>query len=642
MEAVPRKPRILKFSVFEVDLLTGELRKSGMRQKLTGQPMQVLHLLLEHPNDIVTRDELRQRIWPKNTFVDYDLALKKAINRLRDVLGDSADSPRFIETIRRHGYRFIAPVQEQLASHSTTLQPPGPSSSSRQDSQSRLRRPLLRASAIAITLGLAVIFVLTRSARRGFSSRVRAPSHKIMLAILPLDNLNGDSNQDYFNDGMTEELITQLGGLSPQRLGVIARASAMQYKRTNKGITQIGKELGVDYVLEGSVRRDGGRVRITAQLIQVSDQTHIWAEEYDREMHDILALQAEVARDVTQAIRVNLPGQAGLPTSRPVDPEAHEAFLKGRYYWAQLSCEGFLKARNYYQRAIDKDGQYAIAYAGLADAYFKIADFHCLPDWQGNVANAKAATVKALQLDSNLGEAHASLGVLLMLYDWDWPNAEKEYKRAIELSPNYETAHSWYGMSLLAMGRPQEALAQLQIAHQLDPVALLTNYIWGMALYSLRQYGAAADETRQIMEMYPRFTEIHGLLASIYEVQGRDNDAVSEWLQAEAGWGTRATHLAEYRASYNRGGMRNYWSEHVKLARRSMKNPAYEICGIGITTLVLAGEMETALQCAEQLNRNQIGNEMVEGLLLDPRLDQLRSQPRFQTVLRRVGLTHRF
>jgi len=463
-----------------------------------------------------------------------------------------------------------------------------------------------------------------------------------MLAVLPLDNLSGDSNQDYFSDGMTEELITQLGRLSPQRLGIIARASAMQYKHTNKGITQIGRELGVDYVLEGSARRDGGRLRITAQLIQVSDQTHLWAEEYDREMGDILALQAEVARDVTQAIRVNLPRESGLAVSRPLDPEGHEAFLKGRYYWAQLSCEGFLKARDYYQQAVDKDAGYAMAYAGLADAYFKIADFHCQSDWQGIVADAKAAAVKALQLDSNLGEAHASLGVLLMLYDWDWPNAEKQYKRAIELNPNYETAHSWYGMSLLAMGRKQEALAELQIAHQLDPVALLTNYIQGMGLYAMRQYDDAAGEVHQIMEMYPRFTEIHGLLASIYEVQGRENEAVSEWLETEAGWGTPSTDLADYRAAFNRGGMKNFWREHVELGRKRMKNRSYEICEIGISTLALAGEMETALQCTEQRNRQQIGNEMGEVLLLDPRLDQLRSQPRFQTVLRRVGLAQQF
>jgi tetratricopeptide (TPR) repeat protein len=378
-------------------------------------------------------------------------------------------------------------------------------------------------------------------------------------------------------------------------------------------------------------------VRITAQLIQVSDQTHVWAEEYDREMDDILALQANVARDVTQAIRVNLPGESNEP-GRPVNAEIHEAFLKGRYYWAQLSCDGFLKARDYYQQAIDKDAQYALAYAGLADAYFKIADFHCQPDWQRVVVDAKAAALKALQLDDNLGEAHASLGVLLMLYDWDWPNAEKHYKRAIELSPNYETAHSWYGMSLIAMGRRKESLSELKIAHQLDPVALLTNYVQGMGLYALRDYDAAAGVAQQIIEMYPGFTDIHGLLGSIYEVQGRENDAVSEWLKAEAGWGERRTELAGYRRAYNQGGIKNFWREHVELARRKVKKGPHAICDVGITTLALAGETETALQCVEQRDRRQIGNEMGESLQLDPRLDEFRSEPRFQAVLRQVGL----
>jgi len=256
--------------------------------------------------------------------------------------------------------------------------------------------------------------------------------------------------------------------------------------------------------------------------------------------------------------------------------------------------------------------------------------------------DAKAAAVKALQLDSDLGEAHATLGVLLMLYDWDWPNAEREFKSAIQLNPNYETAHSWYGMSLLVMGQQQEAAAQLQVAHQLDPVALLTNYIQGMAFYAMRQYDAAAGEARQIIDMYPHFTPIHELLGSIYEVQGRGNDAVLEWLQAETGSGTPPMDLARYRAAFNHGGMKNYWRAHVDAARKSVENSRYEICDVGITTLVLAGEMETALQCTEQRNRNQIGDEMVENLLLDPRLDQLRSQPRFQTVLRRVGLAHQF
>jgi len=636
MDAVPDKHRVLRFSVYELDLTAGELRKSGMKLKLAGQPLQVLLVLVQRPDEIVPRDELRRSIWPENTFIDHDLALKKAINHLRGVLGDSADTPRFIETIPRRGYRFIAPVWEEPASPPSSPQPPV-SNSPLQGRQSRLPT-VARASAISIALAAAIIFVLGRSARHTLSPPVAAQSRKVMLAVLPLDNLSGDSTQDYFSDGMTEELITQLGGLNPQRLGVIARASAMQYRHTNKGITQIGKELGVDYVLEGSARRDGGRVRITAQLIRVSDQTHVWAEEYDRDMTDVLTLQAEVARDVTRATRLNLPRGSDSAAPGPIDPEAHEALLKGHYYWAQLSCEGFLKARKYYQQAINKDPQYAMAYAGLADTYFKIADFQCRPNWQSAVADAKASAVKALELDSNLGQAHASLGVLLMLYDWDWPNAEKHYKQAIELSPNYEIAHSWYGMGLLAMGRREEARAQLQIAHQLDPVALLTNFIQGAGLFAMRQYDAAAGEALQIIEMYPSFTYGHGLLASIYEAQGRENDAVAEWLQTESALGTPARDIADYRAAYQRAGMTGFWREHIERARK--KNLSADTCEIGIATLALGGETEAALQCTEQRDHAQIGNEMGEVLMLDPRLDQFRSQPRFQVVLRRVGLAH--
>src|ERR1700676_3047574 len=537
MESASDDRRIFSFSVFELDTLTGELRKSGMRLKLAGHPVQVLQLLLEHPNELVSREELRRRIWSESTYVDYDLALKKAVSRVRDALGDSADNPRFVETIPRLAYRFIGAVRSGPAPVTTGQLSDSDSSTDSlagsQRSQPRLRVALLTVSGI-IALSVISVLVLDWTGRLAVWHPVKASSHKVMLAVLPLDNLSGDSNQDYFSDGMTEELITQLGRVTPLRLGVIARASAMQYKRPNKNIAQIGKELGVDYVLEGSARYEGGQVRITAQLIQVRDQTHVWAQEYDRPMSGILGMQAEVARDVTQAIRLNLPGEASMNMAGPVNPEAHEAFLKGKFYWAQLNCPGFLKARDYYQQAISKNERYAMAYAGLADADFKIADFHCVPDWQRAVAEAKGAAVKAIYLDENLAEAHASLGVLLILYDWDWPNAEKEYKRAIELNPNYETAHSWYGMGLVAMGRQNEGRMQLEIAKQLDPVALLTNYIQSMGYYAMRRYDVAVSVANMIIEMYPGFTDIHGFLGSVYEAQGRENEAVSEYLKAEA------------------------------------------------------------------------------------------------------------
>src|SRR5215470_392810 len=395
--ALGKRPTLVRFANCEVDLPAGEIRKAGIRIHIQHQPFRILEALLERPGEVVTREELRSRIWPNESFGDFDQALNIAVTKLRNALGDSAERPRFIETLPRRGYRFIADVQQPPASASIV--------------------------------------------------------GKKMLVVLPFDNLNGDPGQEYFVDGLTEELIAQLGQLNPKRLGVIARTSAVQYKATKKSIREIAKELNVEYVLEGSVRREGERVRITAQLIQVVDQTHLWSQSYDREMRDILGVQQDVARHVGRAMAFELfPEHPGPRIPAVTDPAAHEALLRGRFYWGQRSEEAVKKAIEFFEQALALDPRLAPAYSGLADCSTLLCWFGALTP---NEAGPRAgdAAKRALELDATQSEAHASLALVHYWYEWDWARAEDEFRRAIALNPSYAAAHHWYSAYLTSLGR---------------------------------------------------------------------------------------------------------------------------------------------------------------------------------------------
>jgi TolB-like protein len=376
----------IRFGIFEADFRAGELRKRGAKIKLQEQSLQILQMLLQHPGEVVTRDELRQKIWPADTFVDFEQGLYNAVKRLRDALKDSAEKPRFIETLSRHGYRFIGTIEE--------------------------------------------------SARKIES-----------LAVLPLDNLSRDPEQDYFAEGLSEALITTLAKIGELR--VVSRTSAMQYKGVRKPLPEIAKELGVDAIVEGTVLRANERVRITAHLIDASREMHLWTDSYDRHLRDVLDLQAEVAQAIAREIRVKLtpPEQAQLAQARTVDPEAYEAYLKGRYHWNRRSGEGLQKGIHWFQQAITKDPVYAAAYAGLADCLSILGMWGFVHPDEG-CGKAKGLALKAVELEPGLAEAHASLGFATMFYDYDFVTAEREFERSIELNPRYAIAHQWLGFYL--------------------------------------------------------------------------------------------------------------------------------------------------------------------------------------------------
>src|SRR5712692_4029412 len=506
-----RHTSVVRFGTYEISLHSGELRKAGVRIRVQQQPLRLLEILLEHPGEIVTREELRSRIWPNESFGDFDQAVNVAIAKLRGALGDSADNPRYIETLPRRGYRFIAEVAVvNRPTNKLELLPEVASSEAEERAQlevaGKMQRPrhlpwqyAWKTLGTAMVLLVLMVWIFFWRSRQPANTLSSSPVRS--LAVLPLENLSSDS-QDYFADGMTDELITDLAQISALR--VISRTSVMPYKGVRKPLPQIASELNVDAVVEGTVLRSGKQVRITAQLIQAPADKHLWAQSYEGDVRDTLALQKTVARAIAEQIRINLTPheQAVLEDVKVVNPEAYEAYLKGRYFWNKRTADGLKKAIDYFDQAIEKDPNYAQAYAGLADSYA------LLGDWEYGVLapkeaypRAKAAATKAIELDSTLGEAHISLAFCLDGYDWDWESAGNEFRRGIELNPGYATGHHWYAWHLTALGRDDEAIAEIKKAESLDPLSLIISADLAEELLIAHRYDDAIKQSRQAMDL---------------------------------------------------------------------------------------------------------------------------------------------
>jgi len=615
---------VLRFGAFEVDLSSGELRHGGVKLKVQEQPFRVLAALLEQPGEVVTREQLRARLWSSDTFVDFEHSLNASIKKLRQALRDDAACPHFIETLPKRGYRFIAAVE-------TNSRAP---QASEQTATTHLAHPAARWRSIGRTAFLtgAIGIIVIATVLPVLWKRVAGPvsrHSKIMLAVLPFDNLSSDRSQDYLTEGMTEELITQLGRWNPERLGVIARTSTDLYKGANKSVAEVGRQLSVDYIVEGSARRDGDQVRITAQLIQVRDQTHLWAKEYDRDEHNLLALENEVATDVADEIKVKLSANTKAEI-RPVDAQAHEAYLKGRHYWNQLSCKAFEIALPLFENAVQRDPNFALADASLAETYYKEYEFGCRPA-EEVIPKAKQAALRAIQLDDQLGEAHAALGVIANGFDWNWVTAERELKLATELSPNNAIAHSWFGALLCQFGEWQRCFAEQRVAKQLDPVAEITNNLAAYMLYLNRRYDDAIEAWRGSLELHPNAALALWGIAGAYEQQGDDVKAAETYLTVEQTGGTSAAALKRLRAAIQRGGLKEYWKEMI---RRGAEHNPPDRCSMIDNYAHLHDRQQT-------LNFLEDGYlEHCRGMVrlkVDPAYDFVRSEPRFQAVLKKMA-----
>jgi TolB-like protein/DNA-binding winged helix-turn-helix (wHTH) protein/Tfp pilus assembly protein PilF len=506
-------PRVVRFGVFELDRRSGELRKDGVRVHLQEQPLRVLDALLAEPGEPVTREVLRQRLWPDDTFVDFDNGLNRAINRLRAALGDEADNPRFIETLERRGYRFIAPVAAMDAP-APAGRPGAPETTRRTERGHRQAVWLAGAVAAAALAALLIAFApaLRRRANPSDGALIRS------LAVLPLANLTGDPAQEYFSDGMTDALITNLASLPALR--VISRQSVMRYKGSDKPMPEIARELGVEGVVEGSVVRSGGRVRITAQLIHAPTDRHLWAHSYERPLADVLALQGELSRAIAEQVRITVGTEASrrLAPERPVNPDAYDAYLLGRHHWNQRTEQSLERAIAYFQAAIAKDPDFALAHAGLALAYAPRLALGYVPPGRG-LSEQKTAALRALELDPTLGEARAALAVARM-HAWDWDGAEAEFRSAVATDPNSTVGHLFYGTLLHALGRFDESLAQRRRALELDPLNTAVNRAFARALAATGQQEAALAQWNRVVELDPDHAGSHLALALFHFERG--------------------------------------------------------------------------------------------------------------------------
>lgn len=567
------------FGRFRLDPAGRILFRGKRAVPLPPKAADTLLLLVQNAGNVMEKRDLLKKVW-RDAFVEEG-SLTRTISILRKAL-DASDRQEFISTVPKRGYRFTARVE-------------GP-----------------------------------------FSAL--APSHpsRIMLAVLPFENLSGQKSQEYFSDGLTEEMITQLGRASPGRFGVIARTSAMQYKNTRKTTLQIGRELQVSHVVEGSVRRARGRVRITAQLIQVSDQTHLWADSYERDTHDILALQNEVAQAIARQIQIKLiPQQTErLSASGSISSEAYEAYLKGRYLWNQRTLEALQKSFKQFEKAIEIDPAYAPSYAGMADSYLTLQDDGHLPTLEAT-AQAKRAASEAVRRDEQLAEPHISLAHAYF-HEFNWPAAEREFKRGLELNPNYAIGHFYFANYLLARGRLQDALAEARHAQALDPVSLPVRSNTAMALFYSGQYDQAIEQCLRVLEIHPDCPRIYEDLGRVYWEKGMQNEAIRAFKKAVS-YSSRdsSLYMAElafaYAAIGRRGDALQLLKELTKRARQHyVSSYAFALMYTGF------GNKDQAFAWLDRAYEERAS--ALPFVKTNPTLARLRSDPRFHALLRRMSL----
>ncbi|HVG53680.1 MAG TPA: winged helix-turn-helix domain-containing protein [Vicinamibacterales bacterium] len=575
--------RTLKFGSFELDVRLRELRTGSTRVRLQEQPFEILRLMLERPGDVVTREQLRQRLWPAGTYVDFEHSLNAAVKRLRAALGDDAENPRFVETLPRRGYRFIA----------------------RLDAPETMALP------------------------------ARAAAPRPRLAVLPFANLSEDPSQDYFSDGLTEEMISQLGSVSRGRLAVVARWSSMVFKGTTRRAREIGETLRVDYLVEGGVRRDGERVRITVRLVEVATETNLWSDVYDRELADFLRVQTDVAARVARSLAMEL---APSPDhAADYGAAAYQAYLKGRYYWNKPFDDGVKEAIDYYQRALDASPSFGAAHAALARAHVCRAEFyHVLP--RQALKEAEASAARALTIDPTLYEAHLALGDVRRMHDLDWAGAEASYEQAIAQNPSYESAHRCYGMMLSVQARHAEAIRASERACELDPLCLVVGTTAAWTRYAAGDFDAAVDHSRNTIDMDPEFMPARRVLAAAYLQSGRETEALSELESAVSlaegdsdpmviAW------LAHAKAvTGNRRAATTLIARAQSLARERYVPPYHlAMAYVGLNSIDAAFEM---------LDQAWLDRDpALAGVHVEPRFEPLRADRRYQELLKRLKLS---
>jgi TolB-like protein/tetratricopeptide (TPR) repeat protein len=569
------RAHLFRFGPFELNATSPELRRNGQPLRTPPQPLRVLALLVAHAGETVSRAEIQHQVWGDDAHVDFELGLNYCMNRLRTALGDSAQNPRFIETVPRAGYRFIAPVDS-------------------------------------------------------------APSARLMLAVLPLDNLSGDPSQEYLSEGLTEEVITELGRLKPERLGVIGRYSAAVCKRSGKPLDEIAAELGVDHVLEGSVRRAGDRVRVSIQLIRVADQTHLWAETYERSCADVLAMQAELGRSVADALAIELlpPQRCGRKRGSAVEADVCDSYLKGRFYWNTWSVDSLQLASNCFQEAINRDPNFAPAYSGLADSLSMLGFFNLVRP-HDVYPRALRIAAHAVELDGESAEAHASLAWAKCCYQWDWDVVGREFERATALNPNYLQAHAWRAFYLTIMGRKEEGLDEIRFARSLDPLSAIINTDEACFRYFAGEYEESIRQCQRTIAVNPTFGLAYHKLGTCYMAVGRIQEAIAAFESASTHWQGHPTAVASLATAYAATGdsarAREILEQLEQIAKKRFVSP------LDLALVYLSmGDIEQGITLLEDACEER--DSRLPFLRLAPGMDQLSGHPRFRKILARMGV----
>ncbi len=632
--------RRVRFGDFELDLTTGELRSTykadGNNVLLREQVFQVLRMLLEREGRIVTREEIKNRLWANDTVVDFDHSINATIKTLRRGLGDSADNPRYIETLARRGYRLMLPIQYLESTPETALEKDRErrEQSAAEMSENRARvQPQMKPRwwKAALVLASAVILVgAGYMSWRHFRATEPVKSEKIMLAVLPFENLTGDPNKEYLADGLTEETISQLGRLNPEQLGVIARTSVMGYKHKDERLDQIGRDLSVQYVLENSLRENGNQIRLTAQLIQVKDQTHLWSQDYDYPPKDILNVEDDVAKAVAREIRVRLTSkqQAELAQPHPVNLEAFDAHLQGYYFFERNTDKDTEMAAKYYERSTQLDPSYALAWAGLSRVQNWQVNVGLIPAEEGHRL-ARESVERALALNPNLAEAHAQMGRIKQQVDFDWAGADASFRRAIVLEPGDPDIERSAASSAAVLGRLDEALQLNRRAVDLDPLNAHSWEILAETEFFMGQLDEAAAHGKKALELNPDVVAAHMVLSQIYVMQRRPQDALPE-IELVRYDSVRA--FLYPIAYYALGREKESDAALSELIAKYHAGGAYQIAQV----YAFRNQRDEAFEWLDRAY-SQRDNGLIE-TKVDPLLKSLHCDPRFAAFLKKLNL----
>jgi TolB-like protein/DNA-binding winged helix-turn-helix (wHTH) protein/Flp pilus assembly protein TadD len=646
---------IYEFGPFRVDPLRRLLLRDGKQVRLPAKAFEILLALLEEKGRLLDKDELMRRVWPDAVVEENNLTVN--MSALRKALGESPRDHRYLVTVPGRGYQFVADVrqdsgrpawetEEKPLSQSTwdvgsevskvaAPQTNGASShtdalSSTENIGSEFKRhkrgALLILAALFATIIVVSYLAYSRYLARGSKAGITS------IAVLPFANETGDPNAEYLSDGISESLINSLSQLPGVK--VIARSSAFKYKGREVDLKEVAKALGVEAILAGRVTQRGENLSISVELVNASDKTQMWGEQYDRKMSDLLAIQREIASEIVEKLKPKVSGEEKRAAKHYTESnEAYQLYLKGRFHWNKRTAEALKKSIEYFNQAIDKDPSFALAYAGLADSY--VVPGNRLPPREA-MPKAKAAAMRALELDDTLAEAHASLGRVFAAYDWDWPNAEKEYKRAIELNPRYATAHQWYGGYLSVIGRSNEAIAERKRAVELEPLSLVINFELGVAFYYDRDYDRAIEQFQKTLELDQNFAPAHNFLPAAYEQKGMYNEAIAEFKKAIPLTAGSESSLSKAGLGhvYGLSGKKN---EARTLLDELKQISAQEFLPATSVALIYAGlgEKDQAFVWLDKGYEQRAFQ--LQWIKLDPRWDSLRSDPRFQDLTRRMG-----